>query len=232
MKRNLVAFFLAFVSCFFLASCHCYLVHKDLNYGCFKKAYPPEKLRKNSVLLPGCSGNVFQTEQGPIIWTAYHCVESYLQEDGSFVPVPFLTWDHEEGEAEVLAYEQCSDIALLVIRTEHVWPQEQLHWSLEGLSAGEDVWFVGNSCAERGQGTVTSGIFSFQDRWCREGLTLDQASCPTFPGASGGMICLQHDGKMIGFVRGGVGETFTTFVPARRVHQFCTERGLSWAFVQ
>jgi S1-C subfamily serine protease len=93
---------------------------------------------------------------------------------------------------------------------------------------GTPVWFAGCPGCLAGIGTVSSGIVSFIGRteW---GLDCDQCSTPLLPGASGGAICRQSDGRVLGLATGARSECTAIYTPARRIRAWAVSHGVTHA---
>lgn len=167
------------------------------------------------------------------IWTDYHVIahdvrvaREIIEGAGIFKlceekkcpdPVEFKTLSGGRGVAEILRWDEDADLALLRV-TEGGDGLRGVRFNVDKPKIGQSIWFCGNSMSQFG--CVTEGVVSFVGR---EKGKFDQCSAPTFPGASGGMIA-DRSGRVLGLVRGGPGETFTLYVPAR----IMKEKAKSW----
>lgn len=92
---------------------------------------------------------------------------------------------------------------------------------------GTDLYHVGSLLGQGGSNSMTSGIYSQVGR-LHENQVYDQTSCAAFPGSSGGGVFLKADGRYIGMVVRGGGETFNLIVPIRRLREWSKKQGLDW----
>ena len=78
---------------------------------------------------------------------------------------------------------------------------------------------------------MTDGIYSQHGR-ILTGLNkriFDQTTVAAFPGSSGGGVYLKDDGRYVGMIVRGAGETFNLIVPIRRMTAWAKENDLMWA---
>jgi hypothetical protein len=61
-----------------------------------------------------------------------------------------------------------------------------------------------------------------------EKIVFDQTTVAAFPGSSGGGVYLA-DGRLVGLVLRGAGETFNLIGPVRRLHDWSKRAGVEWA---
>ena len=74
---------------------------------------------------------------------------------------------------------------------------------------------------------MTTGIMSQHGRIIDK-FVFDQTTVAAFPGSSGGGV-YTTDGKMMGMLVRGAGETFNLIVPVRRMKNWAEKAGVSWA---
>ncbi len=136
---------------------------------------------------------IAQSEQYAFIVTNYHVVEGATK-------VQITLTDKTVLEAEYLDGDASSDIAMLRVETDKVFPKVVCGSSKE-LRVGADVIAIGNPLGSLG-GTVTEGIVSALDREIAiEGtnMKLIQISAAVNPGNSGGGL-FNMAGELVGIV--------------------------------
>ena len=78
---------------------------------------------------------------------------------------------------------------------------------------------------------MTAGIMSQVGRVLNlgagDGTVFDQTTVTAFPGSSGGGVFLTN-GKYVGMLVRGAGETFNLIVPVRRMKAWVKLRGIEW----
>jgi len=57
----------------------------------------------------------------------------------------------------------------------------------------------------------------------------DQTTVAAFPGSSGGGVYLKSDGRYVGMIVRGAGETFNLIVPVRRMVAWAKKNKMMWA---
>ena len=79
---------------------------------------------------------------------------------------------------------------------------------------------------------MTNGILSQVGRVLNigsgDGTVFDQTTVTAFPGSSGGGVFMK-DGKYVGMLVRGSGETFNFIVPVRRMTKWAKKRKIEWA---
>jgi S1-C subfamily serine protease len=133
-----------------------------------------------------------------------------------------------EHFAEVVRYsdaEHGHDLALLKIRKKLAFQDRAVFYiDTKPISVGTPVWHVGSLLGQRGANSVTTGIIS-QDGRLIGNRVYTQSTATAFPGSSGGGMFL-NDGRQIGILVRGFSETFTFFVPARRILEWANKNGI------
>jgi len=98
---------------------------------------------------------------------------------------------------------------------------------------GTRLLHVGSLLGQVGSNSMTDGIMSqhgriFDDIGSGAGVVFDQTTVNAFPGSSGGGVFLE-DGRYVGMLVRGAGETFNLIVPIRRMHSWAKSAGVEWA---
>lgn len=138
--------------------------------------------------------------------------------------------------AEVLRYsdaEHGEDLAVLRVRKKNLSPH-RVHFYLDKdkdgklkiPTIGTDLYHVGSLLGQSGSNSMTTGIYSQVGR-LYNGTIYDQTTCAAFPGSSGGGVYLK-DGRYVGQIVRGAGETFNLIVPMRRLHSWATKVGVDF----
>ena len=187
------------------------------------------------------------------VWTAAHVVEGLRHvrtvldpNSGSdrklveFDDVVILKELYEEGrsvgkvemQAEVLRYsdpENGEDLALLRVRKKGFHVKDSVVFSEAKTipEVGTRLWHCGSLLGQTGSNSITEGLLSQIGRVYQKKV-YDQSSCNAFPGSSGGGIFLKN-GKYIGMLTRGSGETYNLFVPLRRMRDWATKVGVTFA---
>lgn len=202
------------------------------------------------------SGVMVQTKDGQIwIWTAAHVIQplrttrKVIDDKGSertkieFEDAKILRFNKNKdegrivssysGDAEVIRYSDSNfghDLALLRLRDKSMKPDNSAKFYLEkGIpDVGEDLYHCGSLLGTIGSNSVTSGIMSQHGR-VFDGKIYDQVTAPSFPGSSGGIVCLKSDGRYVGMLVMGAGEGFGLIVPVRRMHDWSKRTGVEFA---
>jgi S1-C subfamily serine protease len=129
------------------------------------------------------------------------------------------------------------DLALLEIRKRNFVPETvtaQFYLDEAIPSVGTPLVHVGSLLGQFGSNSVTTGILSQIGRVLQgtNDTIYDQTTCPGFPGSSGGGVFLANDGRYVGMLVRGAGETFNLVVPARRLQAWAREAKVEWAIDQ
>lgn len=202
------------------------------------------------VLSPSGSGSgvVVTTKSGTSwVWTAAHVVEPLRrerEENGNKKIVTFgdakvckiivqsgRTVAKLEADAEIVRYSDADrgqDLALLRIRMSG-FPAASAKFYLDEAIPGVDtaLYHCGSQHGEIGANTLTRGYVTALGRLITDHV-FDQSSCPAKPGSSGGGIFLQADGRYIGMLVRGSGDTFNFYVPIRRMREFAKKSGVEF----
>jgi len=136
-------------------------------------------------------------------------------------------------KAEVVRYsdsESGHDLAILRIRKNGFIETSAVFYTEKEIPAiGTDLFHVGSLLGQMGSNSMTTGIVSQQGRVIRNiKKVFDQTTCPGFPGSSGGGVYLT-DGRYMGMLVRGAGETFNLIVPVRRMIKWAKEANVEWA---
>jgi len=184
------------------------------------------------------------------IWTAGHCVESLREEDdvvvnGSkkklvrFKDASIVQELTEAGrrvgevkmEARVIRYsdsEYGDDLALLEVRKRDFVRKSCVFYLDDTIPAiGTRLYHVGSLQGQMGANSMTNGIMSQIGRLYK-GKIYDQTTVSAFPGSSGGGV-YREDGRYVGMVTRGSGETFNLIVPVRRIRKWAETVDCMWA---
>ena len=138
-------------------------------------------------------------------------------------------------DAKVIMYsdaEEGEDLALLMVRKSG-FVDANTEFYLEGqpVDIGTDLFHVGSLLGQSGANSMTAGIMSQVGRVLNlgsgGGTVFDQTTVTAFPGSSGGGVFLTN-GKYVGMLVRGAGETFNLIVPVRRMQSWVEARGAGW----
>jgi hypothetical protein len=136
-----------------------------------------------------------------------------------------------EMDAEVLRYSDADngeDLALLRVRKNNFVNASVQFYLDENIPAiGTKLFHCGSLLGQMGFNSMTSGIMSQHGRVYR-GTVYDQTTVAAFPGSSGGGVYLE-DGRYVGMVVRGAGETFNLIVPQRRLAKWAKKVGVEFA---
>lgn len=138
-------------------------------------------------------------------------------------------------DAKVILYsdaEDGEDIAILMVRKQgFVDTSTTFDLSDEPIAIGTNLFHVGSLLGQSGANSMTAGIMSQVGRVLSlgtgDGVVFDQTTVTAFPGSSGGGVFLT-DGKYVGMLVRGAGETFNLIVPARRMKAWAVARNAGW----
>lgn len=135
-------------------------------------------------------------------------------------------------DAEVLRYSDADtgdDLALLRIRKRNFITQTVRFYSDAKIPPlGAELLHVGSLMGQQGSNSVTPGIVSQHGRVLNNKV-YDQTTCAAFPGSSGGGVYLKKDGRYIGMIVRGTGETFNLVVPIRRMREWAKRAKVEFA---
>jgi len=133
-----------------------------------------------------------------------------------------------EMMAEVVRYSKDEDLALLRLRkTDFVKSSVDFYLEDKIPPLGTDLLHVGSLLGQVGSNSMTTGIMSQHGRIIDKKV-FDQTTVNAFPGSSGGGVFLK-DGRMMGMLVRGAGETFNLIVPARRIRAWAKKADIEWA---
>jgi S1-C subfamily serine protease len=182
------------------------------------------------------------------IWTAGHVVQglrkvkTVIAPDGTERKV--VTFDDcsivkeliEDGrrvgelkmDAKVIRYSAKQDIALLRVRKKgFVQANVKFYLDKDIPAIGTNLYHVGSLLGQAGSNSMTSGIVSQIGR-VLEKQVFDQTTVAAFPGSSGGGVYLE-DGRYVGMLVRGAGETFNLVIPVRRMIVWAKDANVEWA---
>jgi len=139
-------------------------------------------------------------------------------------------------DAKVILYshaEDGEDLALLMVRkVGFVNNNTDFYLDEKNTEIGEPLLHVGSLLGQAGANSMTSGIMSQVGRVLNlgtgDGTVFDQTTVTAFPGSSGGGVFLR-DGRYVGMLVRGSGETFNLIVPVRRMSSWAEKRNIEWA---
>lgn len=185
------------------------------------------------------------------VWTAGHVVADLRRErevvsaDGSkktlveFSDPRVVKEIREDGrtvgrleiDAEVIKYSDADngeDLAILRLRKHNFTiASTRFYLDPEVPALGTDLYHVGSLLGQQGANSMTSGIYSQYGRIINK-IIFDQTTCAAFPGSSGGGVFLR-DGRYVGMLVRGAGETFNLIIPVRRIVLWTTRTKTRWA---
>jgi len=202
------------------------------------------------------SGVIVQTKDGQVwIWTAAHVCERLrktrmiIDDKGSkkvkieFDDAKILRFNKNKddgrivssytGDAEVIRYSDANhghDLCLLRLRDKEFKAASSTRFYLDKSipDIGEDLYHCGSLLGPVGSNSLTSGIMSQHGR-VFDGKIYDQTTATSFPGSSGGIVCLKSDGRYVGMLVMGAGEGFGLIVPVRRMREWAKQTGVEFA---
>jgi S1-C subfamily serine protease len=137
-------------------------------------------------------------------------------------------------DAKVIKYSDADfgqDLALLMVRKkDYVASSAKFCLDKEIVPIGTPLIHVGSLQGQFGSNSMTKGIMSQVGRVLDVGKSnvFDQTTATAFPGSSGGGIFLE-DGRYVGMLVRGAGETFNLIVPIRRMQKWVEDNGIEWA---
>lgn len=136
-----------------------------------------------------------------------------------------------EMDAEVIRYSDANtgdDLALLRVRKKNFVASSVIFYQGDKIPAlGTELFHCGSLRGQMGSNSVTTGVYSQQGRVVG-GIVYDQTTCAAFPGSSGGGVYLK-DGRYVGMIVRGAGETFNLIVPQRRLVRWAKKVGVEFA---
>lgn len=136
-----------------------------------------------------------------------------------------------EMDAEVIRYSDADngeDLALLRVRKkDFIKSSVKFYLDKKIPPVGTRLFHCGSLLGQMGSNSFTSGIMSQHGRVFANKV-YDQTTCAAFPGSSGGGVYLS-DGRMIGMIVRGAGETFNLIVPVRRMQDWAKKAGVEFA---
>ena len=139
-------------------------------------------------------------------------------------------------DAKVILYSDATDgedLALLLVR-KIGFVDQNTEFFLEdrNVEIGEPLLHVGSLLGQAGANSMTNGIMSQVGRVLNigsgDGTVFDQTTVTAFPGSSGGGVFM-NDGRYVGMLVRGSGETFNFIVPIRRMIRWAKKRDIEWA---
>lgn len=138
-------------------------------------------------------------------------------------------------DAKVILYSDATegeDLAVLLVRKRgFVDANTEFDLSGEPVKIGTQLFHVGSLLGQSGANSMTTGIMSqvgrVLDLGSGGGTVFDQTTVTAFPGSSGGGV-FKTDGKYIGMLVRGAGETFNLTVPVRRMQDWVAKREVEW----
>jgi S1-C subfamily serine protease len=138
-------------------------------------------------------------------------------------------------DAKVILYshaENGEDLAILMVRKRgFVSANTEFYLEEKTVDIGTNLFHVGSLLGQSGANSMTAGIMSQVGRVLNlgagAGTVFDQTTVTAFPGSSGGGVFLTN-GKYVGMLVRGAGETFNLIVPVRRMKTWVKSRGIEW----
>lgn len=134
-------------------------------------------------------------------------------------------------EADVIAYsssEYGDDLALLKLRDSITTESVKFDMSDVIPVTGTKICHVGSFLGQDGSNSYSEGLISQVGRVIYD-HPFDQSSASAFPGSSGGGI-FNMDGQYIGTLVRGASETFTFYVPIRRIREWARRHNVEFIF--
>jgi hypothetical protein len=139
-------------------------------------------------------------------------------------------------DAKVILYSDATDgedLALLLVRKVGFVDQNtEFFLENRNVEIGEPLLHVGSLLGQAGANSMTNGIMSQVGRVLNigsgDGTVFDQTTVTAFPGSSGGGVFM-NDGRYVGMLVRGSGETFNLIVPVRRMIKWAKKRDIEWA---
>lgn len=133
-----------------------------------------------------------------------------------------------EFDAEVVRYSAEEDLAILKIRKKSLIEcSVKMYLDKDIPVVGTELLHVGSLLGQLGSNSMTKGIMSQHGRIV-DRKVFDQTTVTAFPGSSGGGVYLA-DGRLVGLVLRGAGETFNLIAPVRRMREWAERAQVEWA---
>lgn len=125
------------------------------------------------------------------------------------------------------------DLSLLKIRQRGTLKQTTKFYLEETPpTIDTEVYHCGSLRGDAGSNSLTTGVVSKIGRLYTDGKgrekVYDQTTATALPGSSGGPVCLKKDGRYVGCLVRGSGETFNLMVPTRRIQVWAKEVGIDF----
>ena len=202
------------------------------------------------------SGSMVQTKDGQVwIWTAGHVVahmrhsqqvgigeiDTETKVDFGDLQIQQYCHDCEKGRlvcttigaAEVIRFSNTDhgeDLALLRLRDKKFHPKYSQKFYLDNNlpQIGQNLMHCGSLLGIKGSNSITCGVLSQQGRVLDDKI-YDQVSSPSYNGSSGGVVALKDDGRYIGMLVMGYGESFGLVVPVRRMRSWAKQVNVEFA---
>jgi hypothetical protein len=184
-------------------------------------AHVVDNLRTTRTVIDGKSGST-----KVVVEFADALVVKSLVEDGRLV-------GKTEFLAEVIRYSSEEDLALLRIRKSNfIDCSAKFYLEVKDgkpviPAIGTKLLHVGSLLGQMGSNSMTEGIMSQHGRLINK-VIFDQTTVAAFPGSSGGGVYLA-DGRLVGLVLRGAGETFNLIAPVRRLQEWSKKASVEWA---
>ena len=131
--------------------------------------------------------------------------------------------------SQVIRFSKDEDLALLRIRQVNFTTESVRFYLDEKLPhVGTSLCHVGSILGEQlGGNSFTTGVMSAHGRLL-DGHVFDQTTVMADHGSSGGGVFL-FDGRLVGLVLQGTGQSMNYIAPARRIVKFARDGGIAWA---
>lgn len=184
------------------------------------------------------------------VWTAAHVIDGLRRQEEVVDPATgtkrqLIRYDdarivkelNENGrrvgelamDARVIKVNYDEDLALLRIwKTGFIDASVEFYLDTKIPPIGTKLLHVGSLLGQLGSNSMTSGIQSQIGRVLSDGKEYDQTTVTAFPGSSGGGVYLE-DGRYVGMVVRGAGESFNLIIPVRRMVKWATKCSVLWA---
>lgn len=119
------------------------------------------------------------------------------------------------------------DLAILRVRKKN-FTKANVQFTDKTPQIGTELYHVGSLLGQDlGANSLTTGVVSQIGR-VLHGQTYTQSTAPAFPGSSGGGVFLKADGRYVGMLVRGAGETLTFLVPIERIQHWTKENEIEW----